>query len=467
MKIIFFAILAAIAMCTTMIITNKKTKISECQPPMSFSKQHFDQFPNPQLIITRIFHHHSVHSPFYNAEHTLKDRADFDLIGSIARISSFIRYPKSRVSASTRKVGFFAYVRVGEIKLEQLLYLDTGSSLLWFNCQPCGLNVPEPIFDPKRSSTYTAEDCDLSDYCGGIGVRVWCDTRSRCSYGIKYGDGGYSAGHLAREMLVFGSTRNHLFGKREEVMEDVVVGCARQTSIYANGILGLGSGRVSLLKQRSFSKFSYCLGYYDDRSYPYNTLIIGHQAKQLRYGTPLIIQGKYYINLVRIRIGKTLLVTETSVLKRNPDTYSGGMVVDTGSSLSFLTQVEYRKFETGMINVVTSSLVRSYSIMVKNHTRLCYFGQMDRDLVKFPTVQFQFENDALLEVDERSLFQQVTVETFCLTFMPSESVTENDISILGNLMQQGYYIAYDLEKMMFSFQQMDCDEIDGYVHDEL
>ncbi|XP_075499132.1 aspartic proteinase CDR1-like [Primulina tabacum] len=178
---------------------------------------------------------------------------------SITQASSF---------SIAEKSGLFAYVRIGEIKLEQLLYIDTGSRLLWFNCQPCGLNVPKPVFDPKLSSTYKVEDCDLSDYCGGIGVRVWCDIRSLCSYQIQYGDGGYSLGHLAREMLVFGSMKKLLFGKREEVIEDIVVGCARKMSIYTNGILGLDSSRVSLLKQRSFSKFSYCLGYYDDRSYP-------------------------------------------------------------------------------------------------------------------------------------------------------------------------------------------------------
>ncbi|XP_073153580.1 aspartic proteinase CDR1-like [Henckelia pumila] len=456
-------------MATTFILMERISKISRTRLPPNPSKQDFHGFSKSPVLVTRLIHYHSIYSPFYNPNHTVKDRAEIDLIGSISHVSSFIRYPKFRVSPSTRR-GFFAYVRVGRKKLEQLLFMDTGSSLLWFNCLPCRLDIPEPIFDPKVSSTYKAEDCNLSDYCGGIDSTfgVSCDRRNRCAYSIHYGNNEYSMGHLATETLVIGSTSKQLFGKHEEVVEHVVVGCAKTTSIYTNGILGLGNTPSSLLKQRSYSKFSYCLGYYDDRSYPYHTLIIGDQAKQLPNGTPMIVQGKYYINLVSIRIGNSLLDIDPMIFKRNPDTYSGGMIVDSGSSYSVLPQVEYAKFEAGIKNVIGSSLIRSYANMVQNHTKLCYFGDMYINLAKFPTVQFQFENDALLKVDERSLFTQVTDGEFCLAFLPSETMFNGyNYSVLGIRMQQGHYISYDLGKMMFSFQQMDCHEVDGYVHDEL
>ncbi|KZV33513.1 hypothetical protein F511_17076 [Dorcoceras hygrometricum] len=462
MKLIIFWSLAAIAIATTLVLTNKKLKI------MSSSKQDSDRFPKPPVLVTRLVHHHSVHSPFYNPNHTLSDRSKFDLIGSISRVSALIRNPMSKVQYSTRFVGFLAYVSVGEKRLEQLLLMDTGSSLLWLNCVPCSLNVPDPIFDPKSSSTYKAEDCDLSEYCGVIGFKISCDRLHRCSYYIRYGGNGYSAGHLASETLVFGSTKIPWFGKREEVIEDIVLGCSKNTNIHTNGILGLGSGRVSLLKQRSFSKFSYCLGYYAEAAYSYNRLIIGEQAKQLKYRTPLLIDGKYFINLVSIRIGHTLLDINYLIFKRDPETHSGGLIVDSAASFSFLPQVAYVKFEAEIINIV-GPLFRSYNTAYGEHTRLCYWGDMTEDLAKFPSVQFIFENNARLIVDRRSIFQQISEEEFCLTILPSEQVfkTNDIVCVLGIMMQQGYYISYDLEQMMLAFEQMPCHLIEEYINDEL
>ena len=60
-------------------------------------------------------------------------------------------------------------VGIGTPKREFTLVMDTGSSLLWTQCQPCKLQrlsgcykQQHPIFDPLKSSTYANITCPSS-----------------------------------------------------------------------------------------------------------------------------------------------------------------------------------------------------------------------------------------------------------------------------------------------------------------
>ncbi|KAL0383297.1 UNVERIFIED_CONTAM: Aspartic proteinase nepenthesin-2 [Sesamum calycinum] len=234
---------------------------------------------------------------------------------------------------------------------------------------------------------------------------------------------------------------------------------------YANGVLGLGASVLSLITQLQYSKFSYCIGNISDRSYPYNTLVIGDRIELIGYKTPMIIEHKYYINLESIKIGNKLLDIDSEIFRRKPD-YNGGMVLDTGSTYSFIPQVALDQFEGETGKLIDLLLVRNSSIKYREYTRLCYNGVLTRDLTGFPTVQFQFQGDATMELTDENIFQQTYDGTFCLAILPSETLGTS-ISLLGNLMQQYFYIAYDLRDKKLSFQRMDCNTVDDYIHDEL
>ncbi|GER52007.1 eukaryotic aspartyl protease family protein [Striga asiatica] len=346
--------------------------------------------------------------------------------------------------------------------------MDTASSLLWINCEPCGVRVQWPIYDPKDSSSYRVEDCRNTHVCDASGaIKIDCQARNYnvkgCSYSVVYGS-GYSQGNLGRETFRLGKDRR-------EVVENVVFGCAHRTNLYMNGILGLGHVRISLVSQYGASKFSYCIGDLADRSYAYNMLAIGSNVQLWGAWTPLSAEDKYYVNLVRIAIGSTWLKTNRWLFWRNPKEYTGGVVVDSGSTLSFIPMKALAEFEMTTKKVIEDELrlplAPVHSIIYERYTRLCYRGVVARDLKRFPKVTFHFQNRAYMELTPDNVFQQVEIEIFCLAILPSE-ILKTTVSILGNLMQQNFNIAYDLLEKKLAFKRIKCKRVEDYYgHDEL
>lgn len=71
-----------------------------------------------------------------------------------------------RVKWDSADLEYVVNVGLGTPKREFTLAMDTGSSLIWTQCQPCKiLNFSDcfkqihPIFDPSKSSTYTNITC--------------------------------------------------------------------------------------------------------------------------------------------------------------------------------------------------------------------------------------------------------------------------------------------------------------------
>ncbi|KAL0458589.1 UNVERIFIED_CONTAM: hypothetical protein Slati_0486100 [Sesamum latifolium] len=170
--------------------------------------------------------------------------------------------------------------------------------MLWINCELCGLNVPGPLYHPLESSSCEMQLCEDFETCRPTGtVRNECDNNDICQYGVRYGSKDYSTGHIATETFKF--------GRIKVTLRKIVFGCAKHTSLYANGVLGIRS-----------SKFSYCIGNTSDRSYPYNTLVIRDKIELIGYKTPMIIEDKYYITLESINIGNKLLNIDPEILRR-------------------------------------------------------------------------------------------------------------------------------------------------------
>ncbi|KAL3623318.1 hypothetical protein CASFOL_032134 [Castilleja foliolosa] len=438
----------------------------------------FAQDPVPKVLVTRITHYQSTNSPFYDPTLSTKDLADMELKSSISRalylssnISTSLELTDVESQLTPGKLnGFLVHLRVGSKEVDQYVYMDTGSNLLWINCEPCGYNVPGPIFDPNESTSHEPEGCDYQDTCDAFGaVKIDCDDYyydlDGCKYSVAYGTDGFSKGFLARETFKFGRINN-------ETLRNILFGCAGSTNLNMNGILGLGNLRLSLISQYNASKFSYCIGNISDRSYAYNELVIGNGVQLWGYQTPLEVEDKYYINLEGIKIGWTTVGFDPKIFRRSSSEYTGGMVVDTGSTLSFIPQEVLTSFEDSISHLIESKLRlairRNYSITYNNYiTRLCYDGVVTRDLKRLPSVELRFQGGAIMKLSADNIFQQIDDQRFCLAILPSE-VLRTTISILGNLMQQNFYVAYDLLGKKLSFKRMKCKTVEDYYdHDEL
>ncbi|GER52598.1 eukaryotic aspartyl protease family protein [Striga asiatica] len=437
----------------------------------------FSQASNPEILLARLTHHQSIYSPLYDPTLSVEELAEISLRSSISRglylTTNLFHLDdiEADLTPATVKDGFLVRMRVGSNGVEQFVFMDTGSSLIWINCVPCFLNVPELLFDPKDSTTHQMENCTTTDICHASGPviidfsSVKCN-RKGCGYYVMYGSMHYTRGFLRRETFEFGKTSN-------DSLTNLIFGCSRNTDLFTNGVLGLGNLRLSLISQYNASRFSYCFGKISDRSYPHSTLVVGSKVELWGNLTPLVLEDKYYVNMETIMVGESLFELDPLIFTRNSSEYTGGVVLDTGSTLSFMPSNVVIDLETAYTSLIESlALTPNTSITYRNKlTRFCYNGVVTRDLTNgFPTMKLVFQGGAVMELEADSVFQQTHNETFCLAILPSEPALGGaTITILGNLMQQTFYVAYDIEGKNLSFNKGDCKTVEEYydVHDEL
>ncbi|KAK8698233.1 hypothetical protein V6N13_114359 [Hibiscus sabdariffa] len=138
-------------------------------------------------------------------------------------------------------------ISLGTPGFDVVAIADTGSDLIWTQCNPCShcFKQEAPFFDPTKSST-TASQCDSLQGSS-------CSSANTCQYSVSYGDESFSNGDLAADTLTL-------------AVPIMVIGCGHNNDGTFNektsGIIGLGGGKVSVISQLGASiagKFSYCL----------------------------------------------------------------------------------------------------------------------------------------------------------------------------------------------------------------
>jgi hypothetical protein len=228
---------------------------------------------------------------------------------------------------------------------------DTGSDLTWTQCQPCQSCFPQPypLYDPAHSSSFQNVSC-YSNFCSAVTGK--CDIGKNCSYSYGYGDGSYTLGNLSFDtfsLSVVGSNQSAHFPQ-------IAFGCGRsQGGSFSNstGIVGLGRGPLSFVNQiRSSisSTFSYCLGSIYNSS-QVSPLILGNVPLDSSGNpvsvTPLIYNlffpTFYYLSLAGISVaGKPVPIPEGTFDIRFDG--SGGIMIDSGTTLTYLPAPAYKPF---------------------------------------------------------------------------------------------------------------------------
>ncbi|KAL3616274.1 hypothetical protein CASFOL_039664 [Castilleja foliolosa] len=339
---------------------------------------------------------------------------------------------------------YLAKVGVGTPPQTQTLVIDTGSSMLWVQCKPC--DPPcypqlDPVFDPKKSTSFVDVGCDdLNCYKVEEDSRGCDNTQSTCTYEYTYGDGTDISGTMAIENITIGDI----------TVPNIIIGCTHKaqgliTENLEDGVLGLGGGSVSVMSQSGGligGMFSYCLGdstkggwlefgrsnhIPKDNNITWATLI--HNPKQPSF---------YYIDLVGLSVGGEVLGISGDTFQINQETGEGGVILDTGTVVTRLPQVAYEalrdKFKEKMGNIATVD--GAISIF-----DTCY-NQDEVDLNNVPTVSFNFSSQGFqpvsITLEATNVLYDLAVYV-CLAFAPSPT----NFGIIGNMQQQGIQITID------------------------
>ncbi|XP_008799615.2 aspartyl protease family protein 2-like [Phoenix dactylifera] len=397
---------------------------------------------------TRVSHLHEILGAEGNATHAVRaGRRGFS---------------SSVVSGLAQGSGeYFTRIGIGTPARYAYMVLDTGSDVVWLQCAPCRrcYSQTDPIFDPRRSRSYATIPCD-APLCSRLDV-AGCNTRRRsCLYQVSYGDGSITTGEFSTETLTF---------RRGARVGRIALGCGHDNEglfVAASGLLGLGRGRLSFPSQagRRFGRrFSYCLvdrtssgsGASPAKS---SSVVFGGSAvprpgAAVAY-TPMLRNPRmdtfYYVELMGISVGGSRVAgVSAAVLRLDPATGKGGVIVDSGTSVTRLARQAYAAMRDAF-KAAAAELREAPGGFSLFDT--CY-NLAGRTQVKVPTVVMHLGGGAAVSLPaENYLIPVDTKGTFCFAF----AGTDSGVSIIGNIQQQGFRVVFDGAQSRVGFMPRGC-----------
>ena len=167
--------------------------------------------------------------------------------------------------------------------------------------------------------------------------------------------------------------------------------------------------------------------------------------------TPLLKNPKvdtfYYVELLGISVGGAPVRGITASLFRLDKSGNGGVIVDSGTSVTRLTRPAY---------VALRNAFRNRALHLKKAPAFSLFdtcfdlsGETE---VKVPTVMLHFRGADVPLPATNYLIPVDSSGTFCFAF----AGTMNGLSIIGNIQQQGFRIVYDLAGSRVGFAPRGC-----------
>ncbi|KDO42752.1 hypothetical protein CISIN_1g014537mg [Citrus sinensis] len=359
-----------------------------------------------------LIHRDSPKSPFYNSSETPYQRLRDALTRSLNRLNHFNQ--NSSISSSKasqadiipNNANYLIRISIGTPPTERLAVADTGSDLIWTQCEPCPPSQcymqDSPLFDPKMSSTYKSLPCSSSQ-CASLNQKSCSGVN--CQYSVSYGDGSFSNGNLATETVTLGSTTGQAVA-----LPGITFGCGTNNGGLFNskttGIVGLGGGDISLISQMRTTiagKFSYCL--------------VPVSSTKINFGTNGIVSGPGVVStpLTKAKTFYVLTIDAISVGNQRLGVSTPDIVIDSDP---------------------TGSLELCYSF---------------NSLSQVPEVTIHFRG-ADVKLSRSNFFVKVSEDIVCSVF---KGIT-NSVPIYGNIMQTNFLVGYDIEQQTVSFKPTDC-----------
>lgn len=327
--------------------------------------------------------------------------------------------------------------------------LDTGSDLIWTQCKPCKdcFSQSTPIFDPKKSSTFSKLSCS-SKLCSALPVSK-CGSDA-CEYLYTYGDESSTEGVMGTETFTFDKVS----------VPNIGFGCGVDNEgggfNQGAGLVGLGRGPLSLVSQLDEPKFSYCLTSLEDQSA--STLFMGSLASVKNKSssiqtTPLIknpsFPSFYYLTLKGITVGDTKLGLDDTVFAIDSEG-NGGMIIDSGTTITYL--------ESSAFSLVKKAFIAQTKLDVDDSGStgldVCFVLPSGTDSVEVPKLVFHFDGASLDMPAENYIIADSSSGVLCLAMGSSDGM-----SIFGNVQQQNMLVIHDLERETLSFLPTQCDQL--------
>ncbi|KAK1297979.1 Aspartic proteinase CDR1 [Acorus calamus] len=414
-----------------------------------------------------LIHRDSPLSPHHEPNLSLYDRNRARFARSIARHAQasstaadgggFVLTPPL-----TPEMGeYFTRFWVGTPPVLVTTVFDTGSSLIWFQCQPCKhcFDQTNPIFDTSASETWSPVDCGSST-CDLFASKNTCDGANHCNFRQGFLDGSYTSGVVSMDRFVWDTHDGH------DNISDIglVFLCGNDNdnkvgvkSELAGGT-GLARGPLSLTSQLLVKTFSYCLGFRGDQEEEGSPsfLQFGDDIPMKGNSTPMYrAQGRetqYTVSVDSITFGgDQIFDTQFQITGpwRRPGGGGGGPVIDSGTEMTIIDTRAFNFIYDAVRGAVKTGLKEVDDPM--RQSELCYEATTD-DFETVPNLRFHFRGGAELVLGPMKMFVPVRDDIVCLALLRSYS----GLSIIGNVAQQNYMVGFDLDRELIYFEPNMC-----------
>ncbi|CAH2045660.1 unnamed protein product [Thlaspi arvense] len=355
---------------------------------------------------------------------------------------------------------FLMELSIGNPPVKYSAIVDTGSDLIWTQCKPCTecFDQPTPVFDPKKSSSYSKVGCS-SGLCNALPRSNCNEDKDSCEYLYTYGDYSSTRGNLAKETFTF---------EEENSVSGIGFGCGIENKgdgfSQGSGLVGLGRGPLSLVSQLKETKFSYCLTSIEDNEAS-SSLFIGSLASDIINKTGAMLDGEvtktisllrnpnqpsfYYLELQGITVGSKRLDIEKSTFELAEDG-TGGMIIDSGTTITYLEDSAFRTLAEEFSSRMSLPVDDSRSTGLD----LCFTLPDVAKNIAVPKLIFHFKGADLELPGENYMVADSSTGVLCLAMGSS-----NGMSIFGNVQQQNFNVLHDLNKDTVSFIPTECGKL--------
>ncbi|XP_065868130.1 aspartic proteinase nepenthesin-1-like [Euphorbia lathyris] len=409
----------------------------------------------PTGFSLELIHRDSPLSPLYPGNLTDSQRANRLVEFSNSRANTLYNPQGLRFNlAYDDTTLYLVKIKIGTPAIPLYLLLDTGSILVWTQCEPCTHRFRQipPIYNSTASHTFKKLPCQ-HPLCRNNGSIFKCKN-GECVYREAYMGGAVTEGVAASDVMET-SPNSHM---------ELYFGCSRNNQNFpgfersgrSGGIIGLSMSPVSLLQQLgdvTQHRFSYCLA-----------PLQGNATTFLRFGSDISTRGRsfkstpiisaplnpysYYVDLRDISVdGKRIGFPPNMFAIRRDGT--GGCGIDSGSSFSSIIQPAYQR----VVKAIQDYYFLKYGIhplqLPQVRYDLCYTQRPA--VTRYASLTFHFQG-ADLEVEGENVHVFLRdYNIFCLGLKSSPQLT-----IIGAKQQTNTRFIYDAAARQILFARENC-----------
>ncbi|MCD9558802.1 hypothetical protein HAX54_016422 [Datura stramonium] len=362
---------------------------------------------------------------------------------------------------------YYTYMLVGNPPKPYFLDIDTGSDLMWIQCDaPCTscAKGAHPLYKPRNVNMIPPKN----PYCVEVQENLrskYCDNCHQCDYEIEYADRSSSIGVLAKDELQL------VLANGTGTKTNVVFGCAYDqqgtllnTLASTDGILGLSRAPISLPSQLASHGFinnviGHCLRTDTNGGY----LFLGNDfVPQWRMSwVPMLnipFPNLYQAQLTKMNYGgKELPLGSTS-------NGQGTVVFDSGSTYTYFTDQAYKALISMLEEISSEDLIKDVS---DTTLPICWQTKFPvRSITEviqiFKPLNLQFGSkwriaSTKLWIPAEGYLTISEKGNVCLGILDGSNIHDGTAIILGDISLRGQLFVYDNVNQKIGWIRSNCE----------